>query len=244
MLNKLVWITGEAQNEWVEKILKLRQYLWPDYQRLDRDTILKLYTHYPMYQWLAQDNGEVIACINSLPVAFNQSFNELPQEGLNWVLSHLDSSTQGTKANCLAAVSATVNPSHQGLGLSKLLLNRLKSIANEVQYKALVVPARPSKKEKYPLISMKDYLQWKRKDNYSFDPWLRTHEQLGGKIAHPCNQSRFIKASIKQWEQWLGYSLHQTGQYLIQAGLNPVSINIEADTGIYIEPNVWVIYQF
>jgi hypothetical protein len=244
MLNKLVWITGEAQNDWIEKILQLRQSIWPDYQRLDRDTILKLYTHYPMHQWLAHYNGEVVTIINSLPVAFNQSLNELPQEGLNWVLLHLDSSIPVTKTNYLAAVSATVKQSHQGLGLSKLLLKRLKASAHEAQYKALIVPARPSEKEKYPLISMEDYLQWKRKDNTSFDPWLRTHEQLGGKIAHSCNQSRFIKASIEQWEQWIGYSLPQTGQYLIQAGLNPISINKEKDVGIYIEPNVWVVYQF
>lgn len=82
-----------------------------------------------------------------MPVALDQSLDNLPQEGLNWVLSHLESTTPLTQSDYLAAVSVTVNPAYQKLGLSKLLLNRLKASAQEAQYKALIVPARPSQKE-------------------------------------------------------------------------------------------------
>jgi GNAT superfamily N-acetyltransferase len=177
-----------------------------------------------------------------LPVAFDQSLDSLPQEGLNWVLSHLES-TIPNPSNYLAAVSVTVNPAYQRLGLSKLLLNQLKASAQEAQYKALIVPARPSQKENYPLISIEDYLQWKKADNTIFDPWLRVHAQLGGKIAYPCQQSRMITANVAQWEEWLGHPLLQTGQYLVKGGLNPVIINKEEDIGIYIEANVWVIHD-
>ncbi|HAZ7574654.1 N-acetyltransferase [Legionella sp. PATHC032] len=242
MLNKLTWLTGKAQEDWIEKILHLRQKIWPDYQRIKKDHILKLYSHYPLYQWLSHYNGEVVAIINSLPVAFHQSLDNLPQEGLNWILSHLEF-TIPNPPNYLAAVSVTVNPAYQRLGLSKLLLNRLKASAQEAQYNALIVPARPSQKENYPLISIEDYLKWKKADNTIFDPWLRVHAQLGGKIAHPCQQSRMITANVAQWEQWLGHPLLQTGQYLVKSGLNPVIINKEEDVGIYIEANVWVIHD-
>ncbi|HHL3492522.1 TPA: GNAT family N-acetyltransferase [Legionella pneumophila] len=242
MLNNLTWLTGTIQEDWIEKILHLRQKIWPDYQRIKKDHILKLYSDYPLYQWLSHYNGEVVAIINSLPVAFDQSLDSLPQEGLNWVLSHLES-TIPNPSNYLAAVSVTVNPAYQRLGLSKLLLNRLKASAQEAQYKALIVPARPSQKENYPLISIEDYLQWKKADNTIFDPWLRVHAQLGGKIAYPCQQSRMITANVAQWEQWLGHPLLQTGQYLVKGGLNPVIINKEEDIGIYIEANVWVIHD-
>ncbi|MFO9575533.1 N-acetyltransferase [Legionella pneumophila serogroup 1] len=243
MLNKLMWLTGKAQEDWIEKIIHLRQKIWPDYQRIKNDTLFKLFNHYPLYQWLSHYNGEVVAVINSLPIALDQSLDNLPQEGLNWVLSHLESTTPLTQSNYLAAVSVTVNPAYQRLGLSKLLLNRLKASAQEAQYKALIVPARPSQKENYPLISLEDYLKWKRVDNTIFDPWLRVHAQLGGKIAYPCQQSRVITANIAQWEQWFGHPLLQTGQYLVKGGLNPVTINKEKDIGIYIEPNVWVIHD-
>ncbi|HAT1597496.1 TPA: N-acetyltransferase [Legionella pneumophila] len=242
MLNNLTWLTGTIQEDWIEKILHLRQKIWPDYQRIKQDHILKLYSDYPLYQWLSHYNGEVVAIINSLPVAFDQSLDSLPQEGLNWVLSHLES-TIPNPSNYLAAVSVTVNPAYQRLGLSKLLLNQLKASAQEAQYKALIVPARPSQKENYPLISIEDYLQWKKADNTIFDPWLRVHAQLGGKIAYPCQQSRMITANVAQWEEWLGHPLLQTGQYLVKGGLNPVIINKEEDIGIYIEANVWVIHD-
>ncbi|HAT8180780.1 TPA: hypothetical protein JA361_15330 [Legionella pneumophila] len=65
MLNKLKWLTGKAQEDWIERILHLRQMIWPDYQRIKNDTILKLYSHYPLYQWLSHYNGEVVAVVHA-----------------------------------------------------------------------------------------------------------------------------------------------------------------------------------
>ena len=61
-------------------------------------------------------------------------------------------------------------------------------------------------------------VQWQRKDNTAFDLWLRIHEQLGGNTSN----------------RTISYSRR----------LNPMSIHKEADNGIYIEPNVWMVYQF
>jgi hypothetical protein len=35
-------------------------------------------------------------------------------------------------------------------------------------------------------------------------------------------------------------SLPVAGQYVIPGGLVPISISVEEDNGIYVEPNVWL----
>ncbi len=90
---------------------------------------------------------------------------------------------------------------------------------------------------------MEDYLTWKNPDHTNFDPWLRVHQQLGGAITHICQSSRVIKASVEQWELWIGMPLPITGNYLIQEGLNPMYVDKNEGHGIYKEPNIWVTYS-
>jgi hypothetical protein len=46
----------------------------------------------------------------------------------------------------------------------------------------VIAPVRPTWKERYPLISIEEYMGWRRGDGTHFDPWLRIHELVGGEI--------------------------------------------------------------
>ena len=45
---------------------------------------------------------------------------------------------------------------------------------------ALIAPVRPTWKERYPLTPIERYVLWRREDGLPYDPWLRTHERVGG----------------------------------------------------------------
>ena len=57
-----------------------------------------------------------------------------------------------------------------------------------------------------------------------------------------CHESKIIRGTRAEWEEWTNFKFPQSGQYIIPAALNPIEMNIEKDEGIYIEPNVWTAH--
>ena len=47
----------------------------------------------------------------------------------------------------------------------------------------LIACVRPTLKDRYPLVPIERYLEWRRDDGLPFDPWIRLHVRLGGRIA-------------------------------------------------------------
>jgi len=52
-----------------------------------------------------------------------------------------------------------------------------------------------------------------------------------------------ISGSRAEWEEWTGMRFPQNGKYYISGALNPIDMNVETDTGIYVEPNVWMVHD-
>jgi hypothetical protein len=123
------------------------------------------------------------------------------------------------------------------------MLEGMRHIARCHNLDALVVPARPLWKSRYPLISIDEYVSWKQPDGTPFDPWLRTHIRAGGQVLHVCYQSAQFHATVAEWEAWTGLPMPGSGQYVIPGALNPLLVNREQDEGIYVEPNVWTLHQ-
>ena len=48
---------------------------------------------------------------------------------------------------------------------------------------------------------------------------------------------------MADWESWTGMAFPETGDYVVAGALEVVSIDREADTGLYVEPNVWVLHR-
>ena len=53
----------------------------------------------------------------------------------------------------------------------------------------VLAPVRPTLKDRYPLIPIERYMEWRRADGAHFDPWLRLHERAGGELLAPAPES-------------------------------------------------------
>jgi hypothetical protein len=51
-----------------------------------------------------------------------------------------------------------------------------------------------------------------------------------------------IEGKVKEWEEWTGMKIFESGNYLFEGVLNPVEISCEKDIGIYYDPCIWVKY--
>ena len=68
------------------------------------------------------------------------------------------------------------------------------------------------------------------------------HVRLGAKIIKPCHEAMTVRGTRAEWEQWAQMKFPQSGLYNIPGALNPISMDIEKDEGIYVEPNVWLLH--
>jgi len=141
-------------------------------------------------------------------------------------------------ATALCALAAEVAPDHQGHGMSRRLILAMADVARSLGLGALLAPLRPTWKDRYPITPIDSYAHWRRGDGLAFDPWIRTHEAVGGVILRPEPHSLRITAPASSWELWTGLPLPCDGDYVIPGGLAPVRV---ADAiGLYYEPNVWM----
>ena len=107
----------------------------------------------------------------------------------------------------------------------------------------LIAPVRPNQKSRYPLTPIERYITWKRPDGFPLDPWLRVHARLGAEIVRVCERSMTIPGTVAEWESWTGLSFPDSGEYVVPDALVPITIDREADQGLYVEPNVWMRHR-
>ena len=113
-------------------------------------------------------------------------------------------------------------------------------MAQQKGFEQLIVPVRPNKKWQWPHLSMETYLKKKRPDQLYDDPWLRTHQKIGGRVLSICSQSMQFAASRVQWEEWLTQPLPKEGSLEIANMLFP--LQLKDNMGYYNEANVWVLH--
>lgn len=213
--------------------------LWPEF--MSHDSVVqafwpKLYDLYPDFQlWVVDresSSRKAIGYACSVPV----HWDGMPSSrGLDWALTD---GVEGTPPNALCAVVAGLVPEYRGLGIADAILRRLGAIAAGHGLDSFVAPVRPTWKERYPLIPIQRYARWRRADGLPYDPWLRTHERLGGQILAGAPRSMTIVARRAEWEEWTGMNFPEDGDYVVPGALVPV--HFKNGRGHYVEPNVWV----
>ena len=204
---------------------------------------LKLFELFPEYQFSLVANDEIIGVANCLPYFWDKSFEELPERGWDWVLEKgIKDKLNNINPNILNGLQVVVNEEYQGKGVSSIILKEMISIARNNDFKYITIPVRPSLKSQYPLISIDNYIGWRRDDDLPYDPWLRVHVRLGGIIIKTCHEAMYIPGTIDEWEEWTGLKFFESGKYIVEGALKPVEINIEKNIGEYIEPNVWILH--
>jgi hypothetical protein len=182
------------------------------------------------------DGDDMLARARTIPVRWDGTIEDLP-DGIDGAIAR---GFDEGGANTLCALVIMVPSSLQGRGASRLALQGMVAIAREHGFGALIAPVRPNWKERYPLTPIERYARWRRDDGLPFDPWMRVHERLGATILKPEPQSLRITASVGDWEERVGMSFPETGEYVFPGGLATLAVDRERDVGRYWEPNVWM----
>lgn len=192
------------------------------------------------FQTIALDGETVVGLANSIP--FHLPVGEaLPDAGWDAVLEWgVQGAQGGPAANTLSALSVAIRPEQRGTGLARLLLEAMKPPARTAGLTRMVAPVRPTLKALYPLQGFATYCAWRREDGTPFDPWLRTHEAMGAWVIGPAMASQTMTGTLEQWQHWTGMRFPETGRYAIPGALAPLDIDIAADRGICLEPNLWM----
>jgi GNAT superfamily N-acetyltransferase len=244
-------ITADKNKEFLNDGQNIVENVWPEFMLYDEvacELFFQLYESFPEFQfWLVdkENSNKIVGIGNSIPLFYNNELQDLPRSGWDYALKKgFDNRKQGIEPNMVCALSITMNPEYRGKGISYEMVRSMINVTKKNKFNKLILPVRPSGKCQYPLISIESYIEkWNRDDGFSYDPWLRVHQKIGGKIIKPCNQSMLIKGTVSQWQNWTGMYFAETGDYIIDGGLVPVHIDVEKDIGIYIEPNVWMIHK-
>jgi len=191
----------------------------------------------PEFQFhLIGDGDEILALARSIPVRWDGTVDDLPA-GIDGGISR---GFDEEAANVLCAMLIAVPPNQQGRGLSAIAVQAMRELARRHDLRALIAPVRPNWKERYPLVAIERYAAWRRSDGLLFDPWMRVHERVGATVLKPEPRSLRITGSVAEWELWTQMAFPESGDYWFPGGLACLTIDRDADTGRYWEPNVWM----
>ena len=197
-----------------------------------------LYKTHPDFQLALLDGDELVAELHSLPAAWEGTPEDLPPGWDDIFPRAFDS---GREPNALFALAISVSPERQGQRLSGVMVNAMRDAGREAGLSRLAAPVRPTRKAQYPLTPIERYMEWRREDGSHFDPWIRLHERVGGRIFAAAPESMTIEAPVVDWEEWTGLEMPEDGTYLIPGGLAPVEVR--DGIGRHVEPNVWVVHN-
>ena len=242
-------ISPSRDQNYRQRVSPLAEACWPEFMLHDAVADKywgQLFERFSDYQFGLVDSstGGAIAMGNSIPLQWNNDFNDLPERGWDWAFEQaVIDDRNGVSPNILCALQIAIHPKYQGKRLSLNLIQTMKSIGISMGFNNLIAPVRPNQKSLYPLINIDSYLTWKTDEGLPFDSWIRVHSKAGAKVIKVCHQSMQIRGTCEEWESWTGLTFQESNQYVISGALNPVEINLESDQGIYIEPNVWVVHN-
>jgi GNAT superfamily N-acetyltransferase len=222
--------------------------VWPEFMR--HDPVAHLYfapsilDQHLDYAFAGVADGKVVARAFSVPFAFHiDGRAELPDGGWDEVIrwGHDDGMT-GHAPNALSALEISLLPEARGGGNSRGLLEAMKACARAKGFAEMFAPVRPNQKHLHPFMPMRDYIDTVGADGLPADSWLRTHVRAGASLVKVAPCAMTITGSIAEWSRWTGMSFERSGEVVVAGALVPVTVSIEHDYAVYVEPNVWMRY--
>jgi GNAT superfamily N-acetyltransferase len=198
----------------------------------------RLYTDFGQFQLALLDGDELVAEAHAVAIPWDSTVEGLPS---GWDAAFELGMTTEHEPAALSMLAISVQPSRRGEGLGMRMLTAACEAARAEGLGAVVAPVRPTLKDRYPLISIEQYMMWRRADGSHFDPWLRLHERAGGEIAAPSQESLIIEAPASDWRLWTGMEFPADGEYVVPRMLAPLTIR--DGRGRHAEPNVWVCHH-
>jgi GNAT superfamily N-acetyltransferase len=179
----------------------------------------RLYTDFPAFQLAVVDGAALLGEVHalSLPVVGDQlpsGWDETFERGM-----------EAGGGNVVSLLAMSVKPEARGVGVPQRLIAAVRTAARGAGHESVIAPVRPTLKDRYPLIPIERYVEWRRDDGSHFDPWIRAHERLGGTIVGPCRDSMLIQAPVADW-------------HIVPGMLAPLEVH--EGVGTHVEPNVWM----
>jgi hypothetical protein len=205
----------------------------------------RLYDDYPAYQLVLWDDttDQVLGEANTIPCRYDGTLQGLPHGIDEVIATGLPEVGAPPAPTALCALAIAIPSGQHNRGQSRLLLEGMRALAAGHGWAQLLAPVRPNWKARYPLTPIQRYAAWTRSDGLPFDPWLRVHVRLGGRILGVEPESLRISGTVEEWEGWVGMAFPETGRYVFPEGLALLHVDRERDVGLYHEPNVWVAHQ-
>lgn len=199
----------------------------------------RLYTDFPDFQVALVDGAELLAEAHAIPLPWDGTLEDLPAGWDDGFVRAMESDRPHT---ALMAIAISVAPRHQGRQLSSRMVGTFTDGARTTGLvNGVIAPVRPTLKERYPLVPIERYVEWRRGDGTHFDPWIRVHEVVGGAILAPSARSMVITGTVAEWGEWTGMQFPEDGEYVFPGGL--ATLIVKNGVGTHVEPNVWMHHR-
>jgi hypothetical protein len=243
----LTLYTLDERPDLIDQIGSIHAQVWPIFMRqspVSDHAWDRLFTVFAPFQVaLCDDAGTVIAAGNSLPLVWDGRRESLPEGWDAAALQAVADYEAGRTPTALNAYAIVVNPAHQGVGHSSTILGGMRAAAERHSLHSLIACVRPTLKARYPLTPIERYAVWRRADGAPFDPWLRVHWRAGAQQLQASPHSMLISGTVAEWEEWTGLTFPDSGPYMVEGALQPITIDREADQGRYEDPNIWMWHK-
>ena len=216
---------------------------WPVFILNDRcapELMGLAWEHFPEFDVRLLEDGVVAAGGWAVPLRWSGVAGELPDGYDGALTSALAGHRSGAVPDTMCLMAAAVRSDRQRAGRASQVITALRDRAARAGLRRVVAPVRPTLKSRYPLTAMADFARWARGDGLHMDPWIRTHQRLGGKILCPAPRSMIVTGTVAEWQGWAGMAFPQTGRYVVPGALDLVEIDTERDHGSYVETNLWM----
>ncbi len=182
----------------------------------------------------------LIAGCWGVPIAWDGTVADLPGGFTDSLGRSVTSYEENVVPNTFVLMAAAVRSDEQGRGHAGRVITAVRDRAVANGLGQVIAPVRPTLKSRYPLTPIETFMTWTREDGLPLDPWLRTHVRLGATLLAPAPASQTMTGTVDDWEKWTKMPFPSTGTYTIPDGLTTLAIDRDADTGTYVEPNIWL----
>ncbi len=204
----------------------------------------RCFKDWPQFQFVLLDGeGAIVATNNAMPLTWDGTDTGLPAGWEDQVIRSVADTDAGRPPNALGAMQIVVRPGLRGGGFSGTMVGAMRAAARAHVYRAVIACVRPTLKSTYPLTPIDRYATWTRDDGLPFDPWIRLHGRLGGRVVKAAPESMTMRGSVADWESWTGLVFPESGPYVIPFATQPVVIDRDRDEGIYHDQNVWMVHD-
>jgi GNAT superfamily N-acetyltransferase len=230
----------EAEKRFIEE--------WPEFIFHDegvavyRDRRRSFFEDWEFY-FVSSDDRRLIGGCWGVPLFWDGSVADLPGGFTDSLARSVTGREAGVEPNTWVLMAAAVRNDEQGKGHASRLITAVCDRAVSAGLPQVIAPIRPTLKSSYPLTDIAEFMTWTRPDGLPLDPWIRTHVRLGATLLAPAPHSQTITGSVSDWESWTGLAFPATGTYTIPKGLTTLSVDRDADTGLYQEPNIWMQHR-